>query len=69
MVEHYILNTNSPNVSFSEFTNITFNNNRALHGNGGAIYLNDSYKITFKDNSLSNFVNNIARNNGGGNIL
>jgi len=42
---------------------VTFNSNKASQ-NGGPIHLYDKCKITFKDNSLSNFVNNIARDNG-----
>ena len=51
------------NVTFSQFTNFTFNHNRALHG--GAILVNDHSNITITGSSVLAFVNNSAAQYGG----
>jgi len=50
-------------VSLSEFTNIEFNNNRALYG--GAVFINNHSNISLTGNSVLLFINNEATQSGG----
>ena len=50
-------------VTFKQQANVTFENNNALYG--GAICLNSNTNITFTDNSVALFKNNMATNDGG----
>ena len=50
-------------ASFSQFTNVTFQQNRAF--DGGAVLVNDLSNITLTDNSVLLFVNNEATQSGG----
>jgi len=50
-------------VSFFEFINITFNNNRALYG--GAVLANNCSNISLTGNSVLLFINNEATQSGG----
>ena len=53
----------SSDASFSEFTNVTFNHNRAFYG--GAILANDHCNITLTGNSDLLFAHNEATQSGG----
>ena len=51
---------NNPTVPFSEFTNVSFNDNRAAKSKGGVGYFSGHCSVTFKQNTDVTFENNSA---------
>ena len=59
-VLHFAYNSN---ISFSEFTNVTFKKNSAI--NGGALFASDDSTICYEGYALVTFTGNTAGRNGG----